>query len=54
MYGERPSYSYSNRSPLYFGVNPFYAWRVNSFFLSASYYYGFFGYNRWRPGSSVR
>ena len=28
--------------------------RVNSFALSASYYYGFFGYNRWGPRSSVR
>jgi len=28
-----------------------YRWRVTSLSFLASYYYGFFGYNRWRPQS---
>jgi hypothetical protein len=39
---------------LYFPGVASYAWLVTSFSLIATYYYGFFGYNRWGPRSSVR
>lgn len=39
---------------LYFARAGFYPLRVSSFSLTATYYYGFFGYNRWGPRSSVR
>ena len=39
---------------LYFVGIQSYRWRVTRISFSASYYYGFFGYNRWGPRSSVR
>ncbi len=50
----KPKLGYPIKQALYFSGQRSYASRVTGLSFSATYYYAFLGYTRWRPRSRVK